>query len=61
MTFAELAVNIGSGALAAAAITYVLYLVRTGGRDGEIDDDRVQRFVDAAPIDNLHNVLSKDR
>lgn len=48
MTSIEVALSVGSVAIAISSIFYVKHIVRTGGRDRPRDPEAVRRFVDRA-------------
>ena len=57
MTWFEMAFLIVSTLVAVVALAYLVWLLRTSGRDRIDDPNLVERFRETAPIEKLDQVL----
>jgi hypothetical protein len=61
MTSIEILTSAAALLTAGVGVAYVVYLVRSSGRDRRADPVRVQRLIDTAPYERLDGVLAKPR
>jgi hypothetical protein len=59
MTLFEVILSFSSLAIGVVAVCYVAHLIKISGRGRPEDQERVQRFIDQAPYEELDKVLRK--